>query len=53
MKIGQEKDILVRLGHMMHFPNDDIEIRIENTGEVVKSRKDLVEKVVLGGLLDE
>ena len=53
LKIGRDKDILVRLGHMMHFGKDTaFNIRIANTGEIVHSQKELNRKVILGGLLD-
>lgn len=56
LRIGQEKDIIVRMGHMMHFENCGIEqlsIRIDNTGEIVHSQYDLNSKVIIGGLLDD
>ena len=70
LRIGQEKDILVRLGHMMHFESldpvkgryekaheksilDPLNIRIDNTGEIVHSQAELNRKVILSGLLDE
>lgn len=62
MKIGQEKDVLVRLGHMMHFDkcggetgeqSEPWNIRIENTGEIVHSQSELNRKVIIAGLLDE
>ena len=61
LKIGQEKEILVRLGHIMHFEemntNDATDmtpfrIRIANTDDIVTSQSDLVKKVLLAGLLD-
>ena len=53
LKIGAEKDVLVRLGHQMRFTNEPFEIRIENTGEIVHSRKELVTAVISNGLLEE
>lgn len=55
LKIGQEKDVLVRLGHMMHFDNNDGSfcIRIDNTDELVHSQAELNRKVILTGLLDD
>ncbi|SFO07105.1 protein of unknown function [Pseudobutyrivibrio sp. UC1225] len=52
LKIGNSKDVLVRLGHMMHFPCEKFDIKIENTSEIVHSPKELAEKVVIDGLLD-
>ena len=53
LKIGQEKDVLVRLGHIMHFPDVEFQICIANTGEKVSSQYDLAQKVIMGGFLDE
>ena len=56
LRLGQERDVLVRMGHMMHFRDsgsDKLNIRIDNTGEVVHSQSELNSKVILGGLLDE
>ena len=55
LKIGREKDILVRMGHMMHFADSDgeqIDIRIDNSGEIVHSQSELNNKVIVAGLLD-
>ena len=58
LKISEGKDVLVRMGHIMHFNyngNDDVKftIRIANTDEVVTSQAELVRKVIAAGLLDE
>lgn len=55
LKIGQEKDVTVRLGHMMHFGSNDkmLNIRIANTGEMVNCQADLNRKVILSGMLDD
>ena len=53
LKIGAKKNVLVRLGHQMRFTNEPFEIRIENTGEIVHSRKELVAAVISNGLLEE
>ena len=54
LKMGQEKDILIRLGHIMHFgESDSFSIRIANTGDIVHSQEELSRKVVLSGLLDD
>ncbi len=53
LKIGQEQDILVRLGHIMHFEADTFQIRIANTGKLVTTQYELARSVILGGFLDE
>ena len=52
LRISKDKDVLVRLGHLMHFDGDAIQIRIENTGEIVESGRELVKKVIDEGFLD-
>lgn len=55
LKLGQTKDILVRLGHIMHFDDSStapLEIRIANTDEIITSQHDLTRKVIIDGLLD-
>ena len=34
MKIGQEMDVTIRLGHLMDFGDGPFEIYIENTKEI-------------------
>lgn len=53
LKIGTERDALVRLGHLMHFPEGPLEIKIENTGQIVHSQKELVRAVISKNLLEE
>ena len=53
LKIGSEKDVLVRLGHIMHFGSGELNIRIANTDEIITSQNELVKKVILSGFLDE
>ena len=53
LRIGIEKDILVRLGHLMHFSDEPFEIRIANSGEVVRTQKELVRAVILNGYLEQ
>ena len=53
LRLGNEKDITVRLGHIMHFGEDPLNIRIANTGETVTNQYDLAQAVILNGLLDE
>ena len=45
--IGSQKDVLVRLGRLMHFSGEPFEIRLANTGEVVHSQKELVRAVIM------
>ena len=52
LRISKDKDVLVRLGHLMHFDGDAVQIRIENTGEIVESGCQLVKKVIDEGFLD-
>ena len=52
LKIGQDKDIVVRMGHIMHFPEESFEIKIVNTGDIVHTQYELVEKVIAERLLD-
>ena len=37
----------------MHFDDESFEIRIENTDEIVTSQKELVQSVIMNGLLDD
>ncbi|CBK75259.1 hypothetical protein CIY_26770 [Butyrivibrio fibrisolvens 16/4] len=52
LKIGRDKDIFVRMGHIMHFPDESFDIKIANTGDVVHTPFELVEKVIKEGLLN-
>ena len=52
LKIGQDKDIVVRMGHIMHFPEESFEIKIVNTGYIVHTQNELVDKVIAERLLD-
>ena len=52
LKIGNDKDIVVRMGHVMHFPEESFDIKIANTGDIVHTPYELVEKVITEGLLD-
>ena len=52
LQLAQEKDVLVRLGHIMHFENEPFKICIANTGEIAESQADLAVKVIMGGFLD-
>ena len=50
LRIRMEQDVLIRLGHLMHFAEEPYEIRIANTGEVVQTQKELVCSVIRQGL---
>ncbi|MBR0149545.1 MAG: DUF4869 domain-containing protein [Lachnospiraceae bacterium] len=52
LKAGEERDVLVRLGYIMHFTGEPFKIRIANTDEIVETQIDLAKKVILAGLLD-
>ncbi len=52
LKLGEKKDIVVRLGHIMHFPFESFDIKIANTGDIVHTPYELAEKVIMEGLLD-
>ncbi len=52
LRIAKEKDVLIRLGHLMHFDGEKNRIRIANTGEIVESSRELVKKVIEEGFLD-
>ncbi len=46
LKIGEKKDLLIRLGYLMDFGNEPFEIQIENTGKIVHDKKELFEAVL-------
>ncbi len=50
LKLGEKQDIVVRLGHIMHFPEDSFDIKIVNKGDVVNSPYEWAEKVIMEGL---
>ena len=52
LNLGQDKDIVVRMGHIMHFSEESFDIKIVNTGDIVHTPYELVEKVITEGLLD-
>lgn len=51
LKIGQTKEILVRLGYIMDFGNGPFTIQIENTGHVVQSMPQLLDEIIDYNLL--
>lgn len=46
LKIGQEKDLTVRLGYLMNFGKDRFDIEIANLHQIVHSMKELNESVL-------
>ena len=42
LKIGKEKDLTIKLRHIMDFGEDDFEIRILNTGDIVHNMEQFV-----------
>lgn len=51
MKLGDRKDVIVRLRYLMNFPNEPYEIEIVNTGKIVRNQAELVREVVMQDLL--
>lgn len=51
--IGKRKDVLVRLGYLMDFGDDEFDITVANTGRVVHSTYELDEEVIGKRLLHE
>lgn len=54
LKLAEDRDVLIRLGYIMDFGNDDFSIKVENTGKTVHSmnelNKEIVENDLLGGI---
>ena len=46
LKIGEKKDLLIRLGYLMDFGDDSFEIQVENIGKIVHDKKELFEAVL-------
>ena len=42
LKMGRERDITINLHHLMDFGEQPFEIRIQNTGQIVHSMKELI-----------
>jgi hypothetical protein len=42
LKLGQDMDITINLRHLMDFGEDDFEIRIMNTNQIVHNMKELI-----------
>lgn len=46
LRIGEEKDLFIRLGNLMDFGNNPFTIEIENLNKVVHNKKELYEAVL-------
>ncbi|MBQ9015774.1 MAG: DUF4869 domain-containing protein [Firmicutes bacterium] len=46
LKIARDKDLTIRLGYLMDFGNEELDIEIENLGKKVSSMKELNELVL-------
>ena len=46
LKLGNERDLLINLYHIMEFPGDTFEIEIVNTKTIVHNMKELVDVAV-------
>lgn len=53
LRIGQEKDVLVRLGYIMDFGEEPFDIKIENTGLTVHSMPALLDEIIEHNLLKD
>ena len=53
LRLGKSRDILIRLGYLMEFGDDPLEIQIENSGKIVRSDRELVHEVIRQGYLRE
>lgn len=53
LKIGEGSDITVRLGYLMNFGKGTFQIRVLNTGKVVKNLAELDDEVIDNRLLME
>ncbi|MBQ7587379.1 MAG: DUF4869 domain-containing protein [Lachnospiraceae bacterium] len=51
LKIGEMKDVTVRLGYFMDFGDGEIEIRVDNTGKIVHSASELDDEIITNDLL--
>ena len=51
LKIGEMKDVTVRLGYFMDFGDGEIEIRVDNTGKIVHSTSELDDEIITNDLL--
>lgn len=42
LKIGETDDVIINLRHLMDFGNDEFEIEIMNTHQIVRNMKELI-----------
>ena len=52
LRLGKERDILIRLGYLMDFGKEPLEIRIANSGKIVYSDEAMVDEVIARRYLD-
>lgn len=53
IRLGRERDVLVRLGYLMDFGEGSLEIKISNSGNIVHSDREMVHEVIERGYLRE
>lgn len=51
LKIGKIKDVTIRLGYFMDFGEDKFEIRVVNTGRIVRTLSELNDEIIQNDLL--
>ncbi|MBP3232956.1 MAG: DUF4869 domain-containing protein [Eubacterium sp.] len=51
LRIGEDKDLYIRLGYLMDFGDEPFEILIENLGKTVHNKKELYEAVLDNNLI--
>ncbi len=51
IKIGEEKDLYIRLGYLMDFGDESFDILIENLDTIVHNKKELYEAVLDNDLI--
>ena len=51
LRIGEEKDLFIRLGYLMDFGNNPFTIEIKNLNKVVHNKKELYEAVLDNALI--
>ncbi|MDO4267985.1 MAG: DUF4869 domain-containing protein [Eubacteriales bacterium] len=51
LRLAENQDILIRLGHIMNFGCDPFNIEVVNTGQVVHTMQELDEEVIKNRLL--
>ena len=51
LEIGKKRNVTIRLGYFMDFGTDELEVRVENTGFVAHSGRELDREVIKNKLL--